>query len=103
MGSWAKSATTESSRLLTLDFPFCVVFAGQKNALRTLATESAVVAPEKKTGAGLWQRLTSFIVGAGLTGVFTQYYIFEEVKNGNLLMLAKQKELETRIAKLEKK
>ncbi|EEC43937.1 predicted protein [Phaeodactylum tricornutum CCAP 1055/1] len=74
-----------------------------KNALRTLATESAVVAPEKKTGAGLWQRLTSFIVGAGLTGVFTQYYIFEEVKNGNLLMLAKQKELETRIAKLEKK
>jgi hypothetical protein len=47
--------------------------------------------------------LTSFIVGAGLTGVFTQYYIFEEVKNGNLLMLAKQKELETRIAKLEKK
>jgi hypothetical protein len=43
------------------------------------------------------------VVGAGVTALVTQYYIFEEVKEGNKSMLAKQKDLELRIAKLEKK
>lgn len=54
-------------------------------------------------GAGFFQRVTSFVVGAGVTALATQYYIFEEVKAGNKMMLVKQKELEQRIAKLEKK
>ena len=41
-------------------------------------------------------------VGFGVTALATQYYIFEEVKEGNKMMLEKQKELEKRIAKLEK-
>jgi hypothetical protein len=33
----------------------------------------------------------------------TQYYIFEDVKSGNVAMLKKQRELEARIEALEKK
>jgi|EP00544_Gedaniella_sp_CCMP2646_P008863 hypothetical protein len=54
-------------------------------------------------GAGLFQRLSSFLVGAGLSALVTQYFIFEELKAGNQLMLRKQSELESRVYKLEKK
>ena len=49
------------------------------------------------------QRISSFLAGAGLTALITQFYLFDEVRQGNRLMLAKQKELEQRLAKLEKK
>jgi hypothetical protein len=51
--------------------------------------------------SGMLQRVSSFLVGAGLTALGTQYYIYAEIRDGNLRMLDKQKELETRLAKLE--
>lgn len=64
--------------------------------------ESSTTAPSGG-GAGLFQRLSSFLVGAGLSALVTQYFIFEELKAGNQLMLQKQSELESRVYKLEKK
>ena len=58
---------------------------------------------KKPAGGGLFQRISSFLVGAGLTALVTQFYIYQEVHNGNRLMLDKQKELEHRLIKLEKK
>mmetsp|Transcript_14368 Transcript_14368/g.20010 ORF Transcript_14368/g.20010 Transcript_14368/m.20010 type:complete len:88 (+) Transcript_14368:147-410(+) len=59
--------------------------------------------PPPRGGAGLLHRLSSFVIGAGVTALATQYYLFMEVREGNKLMLLKQKELETRLANLEKK
>mmetsp|Transcript_13502 Transcript_13502/g.19913 ORF Transcript_13502/g.19913 Transcript_13502/m.19913 type:complete len:98 (+) Transcript_13502:104-397(+) len=53
-------------------------------------------------GASLWQRLSSFVIGAGLTAFATQFFIMKEVRDGNKLMMLKQKELEVRLAKVEK-
>jgi hypothetical protein len=76
-------------------------------ARRSFATEtkSSVASETKKSGggAGLFQRISSFLVGAGLTALVTQYYIFVELKGGNKAMIANHKELEKRVAKLEKK
>ena len=70
---------------------------------RTFA-EVAAAAPSKSSGgAGLFARIGSFLVGAGLTALGTEIYIFKEVREGNLEMLKKQRELEKRIAALEKK
>lgn len=52
--------------------------------------------------AGLFQRLSSFLVGAGLSALATQFYIYQEIRSGNMLMIAKQAELEKRLQKLEK-
>jgi len=54
-------------------------------------------------GAGFFERVGSFLVGAGLTALATEIYIFKEVREGNLQMLQKQRELEKRLAALEKK
>ena len=54
-------------------------------------------------GAGLFARVGSFISGSGLTALATEIYIFKEVREGNLEMLKKQRELEKRLAALEKK
>mmetsp|Transcript_21510 Transcript_21510/g.33761 ORF Transcript_21510/g.33761 Transcript_21510/m.33761 type:complete len:84 (+) Transcript_21510:113-364(+) len=54
-------------------------------------------------GAGFFARFGSFISGAGLTALGTEVYIFKEVREGNLEMLKKQRELEKRLAALEKK
>jgi hypothetical protein len=59
--------------------------------------------PEKQKGAGLLHRISSFLVGAGLTALITQLYLFDDIRQGNRLMLEKQKEIESRLAKLEKK
>ncbi|KAL7574982.1 hypothetical protein ACA910_010801 [Epithemia clementina (nom. ined.)] len=56
----------------------------------------------KKGGAGIGQRLSSFFVGAGLTALVTQFYIYEEVRSGNQMMLQKQLDFESRLSKLEK-
>ncbi len=47
--------------------------------------------------------MTSFLVGAGMTALAAEVYIFKEVREGNLEMLKRHKELEKRIAALEKK
>ena len=54
-------------------------------------------------GAGIFARVGSFLVGAGLTALVTEIYIFKEVREGNLEMLQKQRQLEKRIAALEAK
>lgn len=54
-------------------------------------------------GAGFFARVGSFISGAGLTALATEFYIFQEVREGNAEMLKKQRELEKRLAALEKK
>jgi hypothetical protein len=51
----------------------------------------------------LFQRLSSFLVGAGLTALVTQFYIFKEIQDGNKALIEKQKDLEKRLAKLEGK
>jgi hypothetical protein len=51
---------------------------------------------------GLFQRISSFLIGAGLTALGTQYLIFEELRKSNALMIDKQRDMESRLAKLEK-
>lgn len=63
---------------------------------------AAVVATPKKSGAGFFQRVSSFLVGAGLTALVSQFYIYTELVEGNKIILQKQKALESRIAALEK-
>lgn len=48
-------------------------------------------------------RLSSFLVGAGVTALGTQYLIFHELHEGNKTMLSRQQSLEARVAALEKK
>eukprot|EP00956_Cyclotella_meneghiniana_P023561 scaffold46083_cov74-Cyclotella_meneghiniana.AAC.3 len=69
--------------------------------MQTTARPFSTAAPS--AGAGLFARISSFLVGAGLTALVTEVYIFKEVREGNLQMLQKQRELEKRIAALEKK
>jgi hypothetical protein len=68
-----------------------------------MSTTVPAVKTASSSGAGLFQRLSSFLVGAGLTALVTQFFILDEVRKGNGLMVAKQAELESRLAKLEKK
>ena len=57
----------------------------------------------KKSGAGFFQRVSSFVVGAGLSALASQYYIYQELVAGNEIILKKQKDLELRLNKLENK
>ncbi len=74
--------------------------------LATAATTAITPKPStSKSGGmfgGLFQRISSFFVGAGLTALGTHYLIFEELRKSNSLMIEKQKQLEVRILKLEK-
>mmetsp|Transcript_36764 Transcript_36764/g.82705 ORF Transcript_36764/g.82705 Transcript_36764/m.82705 type:complete len:96 (-) Transcript_36764:157-444(-) len=54
-------------------------------------------------GAGIFARIGSFLVGAGMTALVTEVYVFAEVREGNLQMLRKQREIEDRLAALEKR
>jgi hypothetical protein len=56
----------------------------------------------QSTGGGLISRISSFLVGAGLTALATQFYIFQELREGNKSIIAKQKEIDSRLTKLEK-
>lgn len=49
------------------------------------------------------QRISSFLAGAGLTALVTQFYIYKELQEGNQAMIRKQKDLEKRLVKLEGK
>mmetsp|Transcript_8534 Transcript_8534/g.12160 ORF Transcript_8534/g.12160 Transcript_8534/m.12160 type:complete len:88 (-) Transcript_8534:404-667(-) len=68
---------------------------------RFLSSEASSASSSK--GGGFFQRLSSFIVGAGVTALGTQFFIFQEIHEGNKIMLEKQKSLEKRITQLEKK
>lgn len=73
-----------------------------------LATDAKPTPPKpspsqpKKAGAGLFQRVSSFFVGAGLSALATQYYIYQEIVDGNAIILKKQKEFDQRLSNLEK-
>ncbi|KAG7352752.1 hypothetical protein IV203_008800 [Nitzschia inconspicua] len=75
--------------------------AGVRRTLAEDASKPAVSAKPPSRGAGLLSRISSFLVGAGLTALATQFYIFQELREGNKIMIAKQKELDARLKKLE--
>ncbi len=52
--------------------------------------------------SSFFQRLSSFIVGAGVSALVSQYYIYNELVEGNAAILKKQKDMEKRIGALEK-
>ncbi|CAB9506610.1 expressed unknown protein [Seminavis robusta] len=52
-------------------------------------------------GAGFFQRVSSFLVGAGLMALGTQYTLYKELREGNKEMIKKQTDLEKRLAALE--
>jgi hypothetical protein len=75
---------------------------------RTLATDAPAAATPppaatKSSGAGFFQRITSFLIGAGLCALGTQFYILDEIRQGNRLMIHKQQELEMRLNAMENK
>jgi hypothetical protein len=78
---------------------------------RTLATDAPAAAatplPPATTkssgGAGFFQRVGSFLIGAGLCALGTQFYILDEIRQGNRLMIRKQQELEERLHAMETK
>jgi len=79
-------------------------YKSQRQIPSTLRSFSSTAASSSGGGgAGLFARVGSFISGAGLTALATEIYIFKEVREGNLEMLKKQRELEKRLAALEKK
>mmetsp|Transcript_3359 Transcript_3359/g.4562 ORF Transcript_3359/g.4562 Transcript_3359/m.4562 type:complete len:95 (+) Transcript_3359:89-373(+) len=79
--------------------PRCLKLSAARK--RLLATDNV---PAKPSGAStFFQRLSSFVVGAGVTAIGTQYYIFTEIHESNKAMIQKQASLEKRLAALEKK
>lgn len=78
----------------------------QPQTLPILAARNRRVAlfssESRPSGAGFFQRVSSFLSGAGLMALGTQYYLYQELRDGNKLMLLKHQELELRIKKLEK-
>jgi len=89
-----------SLNLLLLVY-FTLLTQQLQNELRFFS--SADVPAKKAAGPGLFQRLSSFLVGAGLTALGTHFFILDEVRKGNMLMIEKQAEIEKRLEKLEKK
>lgn len=73
-----------------------------QRSVRQFSSEAPAPTKPAPGGAGFLQRVSSFLVGAGLTALATQYFIYEEVRAGNQLMIRKQAELESRVSKLEK-
>ncbi len=67
--------------------------------VRSLASETKA----SSNSGGFFQRVYSFIAGASVTALGTQYFIYQEIQEGNNIMLNKQKSLEKRIAQLESK
>jgi hypothetical protein len=71
----------------------------------TSSTPTVAIKPTSSTGGmfgGLFQRISSFLIGAGLTALGTQYLIFEELRKSNAAMIDKQREMDNRLSKLEK-
>mmetsp|Transcript_32296 Transcript_32296/g.75958 ORF Transcript_32296/g.75958 Transcript_32296/m.75958 type:complete len:94 (+) Transcript_32296:145-426(+) len=74
---------------------------------RTFAEDATNSTPTPPPGPGrisaFVSRVSSFLVGAGLTALATQYYIFEELRSGNKVLIEKQKAIEKRLKDLEDK
>mmetsp|Transcript_8482 Transcript_8482/g.10880 ORF Transcript_8482/g.10880 Transcript_8482/m.10880 type:complete len:87 (+) Transcript_8482:113-373(+) len=70
---------------------------------RRFASSETTAPVVAKKGAGLFQRLSSFIVGAGLSALVTQFYIYNELMEGNKVILEKQKAIEKKLKQLEGK
>jgi hypothetical protein len=69
----------------------------------TTATPTSTSGKKSAGGvAGFFARVSSFIIGAGVTALITQYYIHREIVEGNKLMISKQRDIEDRLHKLEK-
>jgi hypothetical protein len=83
---------------------FCLTLqrSNCNNLIRGLSTD-AVTTTSGGVFTGLFQRISSFLVGVGMTAVGTQYYLYEEIKKSNAGMISKQKDIEKRLDKLEKK
>mmetsp|Transcript_8527 Transcript_8527/g.10781 ORF Transcript_8527/g.10781 Transcript_8527/m.10781 type:complete len:85 (-) Transcript_8527:191-445(-) len=58
--------------------------------------------PVVRQGAGFFQRFSSFVVGAGLSALVSQYFIYKELVDGNSVILKKQRDMEKRLDSLEK-
>mmetsp|Transcript_16112 Transcript_16112/g.20436 ORF Transcript_16112/g.20436 Transcript_16112/m.20436 type:complete len:91 (-) Transcript_16112:230-502(-) len=69
-----------------------------RNFLRNASTSTS----KTRGGAGFFQRLSSFIVGAGVSALASQYFIYKELVDGNAVILKKQKDMEKRLGALEK-
>jgi hypothetical protein len=69
---------------------------------RSFSSEVATTTSKPSRGGGLLSRISSFFVGAGFTALATQFYIVQEIRDGNKQMITKQRDLEQRLAKLEK-
>ena len=80
------------SREFPVSLPNCVT---RTQAYRSFASDAP------RSGGGFMQRISSFLVGAGLTALVTQFYILQEIRDGNKSMIEKQKDLEKRLKKLE--
>mmetsp|Transcript_18228 Transcript_18228/g.21042 ORF Transcript_18228/g.21042 Transcript_18228/m.21042 type:complete len:98 (-) Transcript_18228:126-419(-) len=76
-------------------------FISKSNTMEKITSRRFSTTP-KSGGSNILQRLSSFVIGAGVTALASQYYIFDEIRAGNQLMLSKHKEIEQRLAKVEK-
>ena len=54
-------------------------------------------------GVSIFSRMSSFMIGCGVTAVVTQFYIFKELHDGNTIILKKQMDIESRLKTLEGK
>ncbi|GKY91481.1 hypothetical protein MPSEU_000120400 [Mayamaea pseudoterrestris] len=57
--------------------------------------------PAPGGGTSMMERLGSFLVGAGLAGLLSQYYLYQELLTSNARMIERQHDLEKRIKMLE--
>ncbi|GKY91485.1 hypothetical protein MPSEU_000120700 [Mayamaea pseudoterrestris] len=57
--------------------------------------------PAPGGGTSMVERLGSFLVGAGLAGLLSQYYLYQELLTSNARMIERQHDLEKRIKMLE--
>mmetsp|Transcript_25077 Transcript_25077/g.38789 ORF Transcript_25077/g.38789 Transcript_25077/m.38789 type:complete len:89 (+) Transcript_25077:2121-2387(+) len=76
---------------------------GFRRAARHFSEKSAAPEVKKSGGAGFFSRLSSFIVGAGVSALGAQYYIYNELVEGNKVILDKQRAIEKRLSSLESK
>ncbi|KAL3894606.1 MAG: hypothetical protein SGARI_007686 [Bacillariaceae sp.] len=81
--------------------PLCFNAARRTFAEDSATKAAAVATKPPRRGGGLMARISSFLVGAGLTALATQFYIFQELREGNKVLLARQKAIEARLNKLE--
>lgn len=83
-------------------YPLSLQFRALSTTTTTPATTTSTTSNRSGGASSLWQRLVSFTIGAGLSALVSQYYLFVEVHRGNKELLQKHKELLSRVEMLEK-